>query len=174
MFYWYRIEGFDSFWSVSHLSFVMCWHLFVISGYIIRWGFWFVFVLLGFCYNEVLSHTFSAVTLAGLWSIFRRTSLLSGNVKQVDIDWILRLLFRCAWEQRHFFSCIYSTLIVRELVLHVYWLICDKCRQLNNVTWLPSPPPRPQECTIINITCQRLSPYPNKQWNETQDRNRRR
>ena len=36
----------------------MCLSLFVISGYIIRLGFWIVFVIQGFRYIEVLSYTF--------------------------------------------------------------------------------------------------------------------
>ena len=53
-----ELKDFDSCWSVSHLSLVTCWHLFVILGYIIRWGFWILFVLQGSRYIEVLFYTF--------------------------------------------------------------------------------------------------------------------
>ena len=53
-----ELKNFDSCWSVSHLSFVTCWHLFVISGYIIRWSFWVVLFLQGFRYIEDLFSTF--------------------------------------------------------------------------------------------------------------------
>ena len=53
-----ELKDFDSCWSVSHFSLVTCWHLFVILGYIIRWGFWILFVLQGSRYIEVLFYTF--------------------------------------------------------------------------------------------------------------------
>ena len=53
-----ELKDSDSCWSASRLPFVMCLNLFVISGYIIRLGFWIVFVLQGFRYIEVLSYTF--------------------------------------------------------------------------------------------------------------------
>ena len=53
-----ELKDFDSCWSVSHLSLVTCWHFFVILGYIIRWGFWILFVLQGSRYIEVLFYTF--------------------------------------------------------------------------------------------------------------------
>ena len=46
-----ELKDFDSCWSVSHLSFVTCRHLFVI-----RWGFWIVFFL--FRYIEVIFYAF--------------------------------------------------------------------------------------------------------------------
>ena len=63
LFYYYRLKDFDSCWSVSHFSFVTCWHLFVILGYIIHLSFWVVFFIRGLRYIEVryievLSHTF--------------------------------------------------------------------------------------------------------------------
>ena len=58
LFYCYRLNDFDSCWSVSHFSFVTFWHLYVISVYIIRLSFWVVFFIRRLRYIEVLSHTF--------------------------------------------------------------------------------------------------------------------
>ena len=65
-----ELKDFDSCWSVSHLSFVTCWHLFVISGYIILgasglYSFYKDFVIL-----RVFSLHFT-VTLVGLKTIVR-------------------------------------------------------------------------------------------------------
>ena len=70
-----ELKDFDSCWSVSHLSLVTCWHLFVILGYIIRWGFWIVFVLQGSRYIEVL---FLHILLK-LWSGWRLSFVISKN-----------------------------------------------------------------------------------------------
>ena len=72
----FRLKAFDSCWSVSRLSFVTCWHLFVILGYNMRLGFWIVCFSEDFVKSRFVLSTFPIhfiVTLVGLISIVRYT-----------------------------------------------------------------------------------------------------
>ena len=87
LFYCNRIEGSWFLLVFSHFSFVTCWHLFVISGYIICLCLWIVFIITRHIearYIEVLSRTFYCNFGRDelYWLVIPRTLLFRGSLNR--------------------------------------------------------------------------------------------